>query len=169
MAELHSHCWRVGPQFGRAGWLQQGHCAMREKSMFKQPIAWACVVATCVLFVEVSVAQQKSELAVPSVHGVALDSPELERLSNDALNGSGEAARKISIHYLVAQGNRKEGLFWALIAAENGDVIGQYNAGFLLKDDPDPRNKVRALYWLRLAADNGNEAAKDLLREVKER
>ena len=135
--------------------------------MLKQPISLACALAMFVLFAEVSMAQQNTEAPIPSVHGVALDSPELERLSSEALNGSGEAARRVLTHYLVAQGNRTEGLFWALIAAENGDVVGQYNAGFLLKDDPDPRQRVRALYWLRVAADSGNGAAKSLLQEIK--
>lgn len=115
----------------------------------------------------VAVAQKKdAETPVVSISGAALDSQSIDQLSNDALNGSGEAARRIAAHYLVAQGNRKEGLYWALIAAENGDIVGQYNAGLLLKDDPDPRNRKRALYWLRLAAGRGNEAAKSLLQEL---
>lgn len=130
------------------------------------------IVISVVLMITLSVfgvamAQKiNTESPVVSISGAALSSQLINQLSSDALNGSGEAAMKIATHYLVAEGNHKEGLFWALIAAENGDVVGQYNAGFLLKDDPDPRNQKRALYWLRIAANRGDKVAISLLREL---
>ncbi|MCZ4303328.1 hypothetical protein O4G98_01145 [Zoogloeaceae bacterium G21618-S1] len=110
--------------------------------------------------------QLESERSVSSVHGMALDGSEIKRLASDALDGSGDAARRLALHFLVAQGDREEGLYWAIIAAENGDIIGQYNTGFLLKDDPDPRNRQRAIYWLKRAKAAGNDAAQSLLEEL---
>ena len=43
---------------------------------------------------------------------------------------------------------------------------GQYNLGFLLRDDPDPRNQRRARYWLKRAAEGGDETAAQLLKEI---
>ena len=66
-------------------------------------------------------------------------------------------------------GNRKEAEYWAVISAENGDVSGQYLAGFILKDAPDTRDRRRARYWLRRAAEQGNDHARSALRELGEK
>jgi len=116
---------------------------------------------------EAAMAQQESGQPVIGVQGVALDAASIDRLSREALDGSGEAARRILLHYLVAQANFKEATYWAIIAAENGDVVGEYSAGFLLKDDPDPRNQQRALFWLRRAAAHGEPLATELLKELE--
>ena len=112
-------------------------------------------------------AQQESDKDVIGMDGVVLDSSTLKKLSEQAIDGSCEAARKVSIHYSIAQGNRSKAIYWAIIAAENGDSVGQYNAGFLLKDDKDPNNRRRAKYWLKKAVEQGDSLAQELLEEIQ--
>jgi len=114
-----------------------------------------------------SIAQQKSDKPVIGMDGVTLDSTTLKKLSVQALDGSAEAGRKVSIHYLMTQGDRKKAIYWALIAAENGDSVGQYNVGSLLMDDHDPNNRRRAVYWLKKALDQGVSRAQELLDEIQ--
>ncbi len=113
-------------------------------------------------------AENEAQQPIPGVHGVALDEASIRRLSDLALDGSGEAARKLAIHYQVAAYDPEKALYWAIIAAENRDVVGQYTAGFLLKDDPDPRQRRRAIFWLKKAAEQGSEPAETLLMELEE-
>lgn len=168
MAELHPRSRCHGPQSKRAWRLQ--HVLATEVSEVRQfscPIVLRSVAFAAVLWSQVSMAQN-SPSATIGLQGVALDSISVERLSKQALEGSGEAARRLSRHFLMAQGNREEAKFWAVVAAENGDVLGKYDAGFLLKDDPDPRNRRRAIFWLKQAASQGDSLAGELLKELGE-
>lgn len=70
------------------------------------------------------------------------------KLAEEALNGSGDAAREMATHY-VLKGGKQDALYWALIAAQNGDTIGMYQAAVLLHGSHDPGNERRALFWLR--------------------
>jgi TPR repeat protein len=115
---------------------------------------------------ENTMADNRADSPTPGLQGVALAPEEITKLSDEALDGSGVAARRLTTHYLVAQGNREQAKYWAIIAAENGDVSGQYYAGFLLKDGPHASDRRRALYWLRKAAAQGHVLSESLLAEL---
>jgi TPR repeat protein len=135
--------------------------------MIKPTKFYLMLVMSLILGLGSAMAQQKTDKPVIGMDGVALDSATLEKLSVQALDGSGEAARKVSIHYLMTQKDRKKAIYWALIAAENGDSVGQYHVGFLLKDDPDPNNRRRAIFWLKKSLEQGEHLAQELLQEIQ--
>lgn len=93
---------------------------------------------------------------------------ELKVLQDKGLQGDPEAARRLFLYYDLYKRDYKEGYFWKMIAAENGNPSGEYNYGFVLKDDPDPRNKKRAIFWLKRAAKHGVTLAVSLLKELGE-
>lgn len=100
------------------------------------------------------------------VHSLIIPEAELASLEHEALQGSPDAAFRLHRYYQSVRLDFKEGLFWAQIAAENGHPVGQYNLGFILRNDPDPRNRLRARFCLDRAADNGVSLAIDLLKEL---
>ncbi|HXH11320.1 MAG TPA: hypothetical protein VNP04_16355 [Alphaproteobacteria bacterium] len=102
------------------------------------------------------------------VHSLIIPEAELPSLKHEALKGSPDAAFRLSLYYESVRLDFKEGLFWTQIAAENGHPSGQYNYGFRLRNDPDPRNRLRARFWLERAAENGVSLAVDLLKELSE-
>jgi TPR repeat protein len=91
----------------------------------------------------------------------------LEKLKTEAIDGSPDAAIQVERHVAMIQGPSKEALKWALIAAENGSVDGEYTVGFILRYDPDADSRRRALFWLRRASTHGLQAAKNLLLEIE--
>lgn len=91
---------------------------------------------------------------------------ELPKLEDDALSGSAEAAHRLSLFYDMIKLDSKKATYWASIEAENGSPSGQYNYGFHLYKDPDPKVRLRAKYWLKLAAKNGEPLAVSLLKEM---
>jgi TPR repeat protein len=91
---------------------------------------------------------------------------ELPEQEDEALNGSSEAALRLSQFYDMVKMDSKKGTYWAQIQAENGSADGQYNYGFHLYNDPDPNSRLRARYWLGLAAKNGQPLATSLLQEM---
>lgn len=53
------------------------------------------------------------------------------------------------------------------LAAENGDPVGQYNAGMSYMDPTQDRYAPgRARFWLEKAASQGDKLAKDRLSEA---
>ena len=129
-------------------------------------IASAVVALTVVSFANCQPMNAASGSPVVGSAGILLDDAALGELSRLALEGSGEAARRLSTHYLMARNDRSQAVYWALISAENGDVGGQYYVGYLLKDDPDAKNRKRAIFWLSKAASQGSGIAQRLLREI---
>src|SRR5574340_1343049 len=81
-----------------------------------------------------------------------------EALQADALQGSREAAWRVYLHYATVESSRarSERIYWAQIAAENGDSRGELAyAMMLLRGDRsghDPRRERRGCFWLRRAA-----------------
>jgi TPR repeat protein len=100
--------------------------------------------------------------------GYNLSDTEVKALQDKALNGDPKAAFRLSLFYDIYRRDYKEGDFWTMIAAENGDPSGEYNFGFKLKDDPDPKNRQRAIFWLKRAAKHGVKLAVSLLKELQE-
>ena len=110
---------------------------------------------------------------IPGIQGLVIDEKDLPSFEQKALDGNPESARRLSSFYDMVRNDRKQAVYWAMIAAENGSVVGQYNLGFLLRDDPDPKNRRRALYWLKRVSKSGDQHAADmaiqLLKEISEK
>lgn len=90
----------------------------------------------------------------------------LERLT---LKGSLEASNKIAEYYALVYAD--EGLYWEIVAAENGSIIAAHNVASFLSITASHNNdpyggyrKQRQWYWLKIAADSGDKLA---LEEMK--
>ena len=83
---------------------------------------------------------------------LVLSDVEIKALEPQALRGSAEAAQRLCDFYDFVRMDRMERMFWAQIAAENGGHINEYNYGFMLHEDTNPRNQMRARFWLERAA-----------------
>jgi len=53
---------------------------------------------------------------------------------------------------------------WTRIAAENGDVLSQFNYGVLLLQKKG-YDRYRSIYWFRMAAKNGHEKSRQLVKQ----
>lgn len=87
------------------------------------------------------------------------------RIENEALRGSGSAARRIALYH----GTRNDRLFeyWSWIGAENGDGISQFNYASMLRGKSDAYSKIRAIYWMEKAVQNNVRLARDELEKMK--
>jgi TPR repeat protein len=84
-----------------------------------------------------------------------------------AYAGSGEAANALATFYMKADKSGQLQFYWTLVAAENGDPVGQYNAGLSYLDPAQDRYAPgRARFWLEKAASQGETQAKDRLSEL---
>ena len=92
---------------------------------------------------------------------------DLPIVKNEALGGSGEAALRLYKYYRKIALDPKSAIYWAQVAAENGDPIGQYTFGLELLELKDEQSETRARYWMRRAADQGNSRARDVLDRLE--
>ena len=102
-----------------------------------------------------------------------LSEDEIRTLQEEALKGTPEPAYRLFLFYELYKRDSIEGNFWAVVAAENGNPVGQYNLALRLNADPDPRNRKRARFWLERAANNkdkgiAEKAVKELNRLKEE-
>lgn len=71
-------------------------------------------------------------------------------LEEKALRGDAESARDLASRFIKTP---SANYFWTVIAAENGDVISQYNLGIDLIEYPKNRFDVeRGFFWMCRAA-----------------
>jgi TPR repeat protein len=103
------------------------------------------------------------------VKAFVLTAEEVAVLKKGGLLGSAEDAKRLALFYDMAEQNQEQGLRWYTICAENGDVVCQYNLGFLLSKADNEDERLRARYWLEVAISRGYEPARGLLRRTKER
>lgn len=90
-----------------------------------------------------------------------LSNKTLSKFKRAAMLGSPQAAYRMYQHYSSLTSEPKEGLFWAIIAAQNGHPNAPLAVGKLMLKSSNQRDHVRAQFWLRKAAATGdNEAAK---------
>lgn len=99
---------------------------------------------------------------------LVLTQQQLRKLAVEAMRGSSEAASKISVFYGFVTLNPMEERRWALIAAENGDPVAQYNVYEDFMNNDTALDRERALFWLRKSADAGYEDAKEKLKRVEQ-
>lgn len=84
-----------------------------------------------------------------------------------AYAGSGEAANALATFYMKADKSGQLQFYWTLVAAENGDPVGQYNAALSYMDSTQGRHAPgRARFWLGKAASQGHALAKERLSEA---
>lgn len=88
-------------------------------------------------------------------------------LTSQALDGSGQAALRLSRFYSNVTLNLDEALKWAIIGAENGDPNCQYTAYGFLDRRTSPDDQRRAQFWLKQAAKQGYQPAIDHLKNEK--
>jgi TPR repeat protein len=98
-----------------------------------------------------------------SIHYIRLFS-KIILLALEAMKGNGEAALKLVNYYHFGIFEEMKALPWAIIGAENGNVISAYNTAFYLLNNN--QNDLRGIYWLYIAANNGNPLAKNRLNRL---
>jgi|HubBroStandDraft_1064217.scaffolds.fasta_scaffold31324_2 TPR repeat protein len=91
---------------------------------------------------------------------------DLPAVREQALRGSGEAAKKLSSYYEFVKMDHAAGLYWTTIGAENGDVIEMYNAGVFLTREEGHENTIRARFWFQRAKAAGVAEAEEQLRKL---
>lgn len=122
---------------------------------------------------------QTSDDDVDEIVGVAsadLSAAELVKNSRAALEGDGVAAVRMTIYYEMAALDRRNGEYWAQIAAENGDVIGMIHyAGYLVEVDVQDADRCRrAAFWMKRAKETATVKedvayATEFAKEVQEK
>jgi TPR repeat protein len=111
-----------------------------------------------------------SQSNTPSASGIQSPKPlnsdaEIARaqvpvLEKDALSGDPRAAFRLAMYYDLIVMDMRKYEYWTTIAAENGNIVGEYNLGYLLANRGGDLNRKRAIYWLKkaaLAGDTGCE------------
>lgn len=111
-------------------------------------------------------AQNASEQPVNLNQDLALTKQQLQTLAVEAMSGSSKAASKISVFYGFVLLNPMEERRWALIAAENGDPVAQYNVYEDFVNNDTALDRERALFWLRKSANAGYKDAQEKLKRV---
>lgn len=91
----------------------------------------------------------------------------VKQLTNEALDGSGRSALRLSRFYSNVVTNLDEAMKWAIIGAENGDANCQYTAYVFLDRRMSPEDRRRAIFWLKKAADQGYRPALDHIRNSR--
>ncbi|SFW28227.1 sel1 repeat family protein [Luteibacter sp. UNCMF366Tsu5.1] len=120
------------------------------------------------LAVQTAHAQTAPEQPVNLNQDLVLTQQQLQTLAVEAMRGSSEAASKISIFYGFVLLNPMEERRWALIAAENGDPVAQYNVYEDFMNNDTALDRERALFWLRKSANAGYKEAQEKLKRVGE-
>jgi len=110
--------------------------------------------------------EEASKIHIGSSYNLSED--EIKTLQDRALRGAPEPAFRLYQFFELYKKDYKESLFWVMVSAENGHPGGEYTLGFKLKDDPDHRNRQRAIFWLKRAAEHGEKLAVSLLKELQE-
>ena len=92
---------------------------------------------------------------------------EIPKLREQALAGSGVAARRLALWHMYKPSGEETYERWTRIGAQNGDAVSQYNLAlsYLIDRIEEPQSEERGLFWLRKAAAGGSAKAAEELRE----
>lgn len=99
-------------------------------------------------------------------HSLAIPENDIDALRLAALGGEHSAAKRLYEHYSIASVQYEEGNKWLRICAENGDVVCEYNYGFILTKSAKDEERIRGKYWLNEAAKHGSDRAIEYLKEL---
>lgn len=133
---------------------------MKQSKTLLMSVLWFAVQTTY--------AQTAPEQPVNLNQDLVLTQQQLQTLAVEAMRGSSEAASKISVFYGFVLLNPMEERRWALIAAENGDPVAQYNVYEDFMNNDTALDRERALFWLRKSASAGYKEAQEKLKRVGE-
>jgi hypothetical protein len=103
------------------------------------------------------------EIAV--VAPASLTEQDLVKYSRAALDGDGQAAYLVVVHYEMAALDRCNGEYWSQIAAENGDVDGMVNYARRLMDVADRDRCRRAVFWVKRAVQAADAVMSGYVKE----
>jgi hypothetical protein len=139
------------------------HLAEPDKSMMKRLIL-ASVLAASISGGQPGLADDEPVMGnAPFI----IPSADLPTIEKQALEGSPDAAQRLYRYYRKVALNSEAAVYWAQIAADNGDATGQYAFGLELLERKDEDSAVRAKYWIRRAAEQGNSRARDVLDRLE--
>src|SRR5690348_8954540 len=81
-----------------------------------------------------------------------LSDEKLLKVKRDALDGSPSEGYHLLEYYDVYKGDRAQAMYWAQIAAENGEARNAFDYASLLSDDKDNvMSLIRARFWAKRA------------------
>ena len=88
-----------------------------------------------------------------------------------ALAGDGDAAWRLCLYYKLIKFDGASGLKWMKIAAEAGNLSGQYNLAHEYEGafDKSMLDLKKARYWYQRAADAGDDDSKRKLSELHDK
>ena len=102
-----------------------------------------------------------------------LSNEALLKKKKDALAGSPQAGYDLVEYYSGYAHDDKQIMYWAQIAAENGDAKGAKNAfnyaNFLSFEKGDIMSLIRARFWVSRSIGKGDALDKQLLSDIDEK
>ena len=99
--------------------------------------------------------------------GLQLSDDELLKKQKDALDGSPAAGYDLLEYYIVYIRDHDQAMYWAQIAAENGEANNEFDyASYLSDDKGNLMSLIRARFWAKRALKNGHPIAKSLLSDI---
>jgi hypothetical protein len=84
-----------------------------------------------------------------------INQDQIQSAIDNALSGSSQDSINL-YHYHFLLNDSEKAKYWAMIAAQNGNSIGQYNYGWLLVEYGNKEEKLRGKFWLDVAKRCGN-------------
>ena len=111
--------------------------------------------------------ERKVKYAMPWMSFILSDS-DLKVAKEKALKGDAESAFQVYQHYSGGKFDTISAFSWLNIAANEGNVIAQYNLGFIYMHSDIFKNIQLARFWLKEAEKNGEKEATGLLEELEE-
>ncbi|MDF3983697.1 hypothetical protein P3W24_12240 [Luteibacter sp. PPL201] len=127
----------------------------------------ALAMCTLGLACHAAVAHGAPDQPVNLNQNLVLTPQQRQTLAVEAMRGSAEAASRISVFYGFVLLNPMEERRWALIAAENGDPVAQFNVYEDFMNNDTALDRERALFWLRKSAAAGYKDAQEKLKRAE--
>lgn len=115
------------------------------------------------IFTSSVLAQEQGKPVLANID-YSLSSDDLAKLSAQALDGSIDAAERVSNYYHYIKRDEKQSLHWALVGAENGSTWLQLIVYQDFSESKKTHDHRRALFWLKRAADAGDQNAIDIYK-----
>lgn len=116
------------------------------------------------------VPDNKIDSSISTANTFFLSIEELNSLTEKANQGDSDAALRISKYYtfservLDIQIRKSKELFWLEVAADNGNVVAQYNLALYFETIQEYKIAKK---WAQLALKNGDLSAKLLLQDIE--
>jgi len=97
-----------------------------------------------------------------------LNHDELTTLQNKAIDGDGDAAYRVQMHYAYGELDPGEAVMWQTIAIEDGSTRAMYDQARKYMHSKDARARRRARYWFARLKDDPEfgTRAKGSLKEM---